>query len=112
MKPVIENRYKTLPIEQLLVDLYFHDGVATVRDNEMLPEFCPSRTLFNAVELRMGELRAEGYRALAFINVGMIHIYAPDRRSEYYRDKYGVIAPVLAIIIVLLAAATAIHGGI
>ena len=105
MKPVIENRYKKLPIEQLIVDLYFHDGVAIVRDNDQMPEHSPSRTLFNAVEGRISELRAEGYRALSFIN-------APDRRSEYYRDKYGVIAPVLAIIIVLLAVATAIYGGI
>lgn len=112
MKPVIENRYKELPIEQLVVDLYFHNGVATVRDNDQMPEHCPSRTLFSAVESRISELRAEGYRALAFINVGMIHIYAPDRRNEYYLDKYGVIAPVLAIIIVLLAVAAAIYGGI
>ena len=110
MKPVCPNRYETLPLEELLVDLYFHDGVATVRDNEMLPEFCPSRTLFNAVELRMGELRAEGYRALAFINVGMIRIYAPDRRRDYYIDKYGVSAPVMAIIIVFLAFVAALWG--
>lgn len=112
MKPVIENRYKKIPIEQMVVDLYFHDGVATVRDNDQMPEHSPSRALFNAVESRIGELRAEGYRALSFINVGMIRIYEPERRSEYYRDKYGVIAPVIAIVIVLLAVATAIYGGI
>lgn len=112
MKPVYENHFETIPVEQLIAYLYFHDGVATVRDNDKMPEACQSRALYRAVESRISELRAEGYRVLSFMNCGMAQIYEPTHRRDYYLDKYGIIAFVFIIISILATATAAAYVGV
>lgn len=108
MEPVYPNHFESLPLEQFLTHLYFHNGVATVRDCGGLAKIAPSRQLYRAVESRRSELRSAGYRTLSYMDTGMIQIYHPIRRSDYRREKYGdLVHTVLlwAIIATVLAAA-------
>lgn len=108
MEPVYPNIFKTLPAERLTSYLHFHGGVATVRDNILLPDQSPARRLFRAVESRRSELRMCGYHTLTINDV--IHVYAPEKRNEYYRDKYGTAGPLLAILVILLALVASFWG--
>lgn len=103
MQPVYPNYFETLPLEELLTHLHFHDGVATVRDCGQIHEIAPSRQIYRAVEQRRSEFRASGFRTLSYMRADMIHVYGPGRRLEYYRDKYGTLGPSLAISFIIIA---------
>lgn len=103
MTPVSPNQYATIPLEELVVHLHFHDGVATVRDCARIHHVAPCRQLYRAVEKRRGELRTAGYRTLCYRDVGMIHVYQPSSRMEYRKAKYGVMGPLTALMIILVS---------
>lgn len=96
MFPVTPNQFEALPLDQFVTHLYFHDGIATVRDCGRLHKIAPSRQIYRAVEKRRSELRAAGYRTISYMDTDMIHVYAPAKRAEYRRDKYGTLGPALA----------------
>lgn len=94
MLPIYKNRYETLPLEYLIKEVAFRNGIATIRHWELLPDQCDRNMLFSAVLHRNGEIRARGYRVL-WGHPHIISIYDLGQSRKYYIDKYGLIWPTI-----------------